>query len=67
MSALTERERAVALLVAWGGANRDVAEALGISPRTVSRDLASVRRKLGMASRAELPARVSELGCSRRS
>jgi DNA-binding NarL/FixJ family response regulator len=45
-SELTEIERQVARLVAWGGSNRDVADALGIDPDAVERHLDRVYRKL---------------------
>jgi DNA-binding CsgD family transcriptional regulator len=49
---LTDLERQVARLVAWGGSNRDVAEALGIDATAVERHLERVYRKLGTRSRA---------------
>jgi DNA-binding CsgD family transcriptional regulator len=49
---LTDLERQVALLVAWGGSNRDVAEALGIDAKAVEGHLARVYRKLGIRSGA---------------
>jgi DNA-binding NarL/FixJ family response regulator len=52
---LTAVERQVARLVAWGGSNRDVAEALGIEAAAVERHLAHVYRKLGIHSDADLP------------
>ncbi|MDE0572620.1 LuxR C-terminal-related transcriptional regulator [Demequina sp. B12] len=51
---LTEREREVAQLVAQGYANRDVAERLYVSVRTVEVHLGRVYRKLGLRSRVEL-------------
>ena len=51
---LTSQETRVALLVARGLANRDVAAALFLSPRTVEHHLASVFRKRGYRSRTEL-------------
>jgi DNA-binding CsgD family transcriptional regulator len=53
--ALTDLERQVALMVGWGGSNRDVAEALGIDAKAVERHLARVYHKLGIHTRAELP------------
>ena len=47
---LSDLERQVALLVAWGGSNRDVAAALGIHAAAVERHLARVYRKLGIRS-----------------
>ena len=51
---LTSQETRVALLVARGLANRDVAAALFLSPRTVEHHLASVFRKRGYRSRAQV-------------
>jgi DNA-binding NarL/FixJ family response regulator len=45
--ALTDLERRVALLVAWGGSNREVAEALGIDTKDVERTLRRIYRNLG--------------------
>jgi DNA-binding NarL/FixJ family response regulator len=58
---LTDVERQVALLVAWGGSNRDVAEALGIDAKAVERHLARVYRKLGIRSGADMPRLSTEL------
>jgi DNA-binding CsgD family transcriptional regulator len=51
---LTSQETRVALLVARGQSNRDVAAALFLSPRTVEHHLASVFRKRGYRSRSEV-------------
>ncbi|WP_265522910.1 helix-turn-helix transcriptional regulator [Oerskovia flava] len=51
---LTERELDVALLVVQGGANREVADQLYLSVRTVEVHLGRVFRKLGVRSRVEL-------------
>ncbi len=51
---LTSSEQRVAELAASGMKNRDVANALFISPKTVEANLARVYRKLGIKSRAEL-------------
>jgi DNA-binding NarL/FixJ family response regulator len=55
---LTPSERRVAELAAEGEGNRDIAQALYVTPRTVEFHLTSVYRKLGIASRTELPALV---------
>ena len=55
---LTESEMQVATLAARGMTNRQVAAALFVSPKTVEANLARVYRKLGIASRAELGARL---------
>jgi DNA-binding CsgD family transcriptional regulator len=59
--ALTETEERVARLAATGKTNREVAQALFISPKTVEANLARVYRKLGIRSRAELGALVGPL------
>ncbi len=55
---LTDSERRVAELAAAGRTNREIAQALFISPKTVEANLARVYRKLAIASRAELGARM---------
>ena len=56
---LTEAERRVAELAAAGMTNREVAQALFISPKTVEANLARVYRKLDIRSRAELGATMT--------
>jgi DNA-binding CsgD family transcriptional regulator len=56
---LTERERDVAELVARGRTNREVAEALFLSEKTVENHLSRVYAKLGLRSRGEL---IASLG-----
>ncbi len=53
---LTPTERRVADLAAQGRRNREIAELLFISPKTVEANLARVYRKLGITTRAELGA-----------
>ncbi|MFB7652403.1 MULTISPECIES: AAA family ATPase [unclassified Streptomyces] len=53
---LSPREREVARLVALGHTNREIADVLFLSPRTIEQHVAKVLRKLGVASRAEVPA-----------
>lgn len=55
---LTESERQIAELVASGRSNRQVAETLFLSPKTVSASLARVYRKLGVSTRTEMAARL---------
>jgi DNA-binding CsgD family transcriptional regulator len=57
--ALTATEERVAVLAASGHTNRQVAQALFLSPRTVEANLARVYRKLGVSSRAELGAAMA--------
>jgi class 3 adenylate cyclase len=52
--ALTASERRVAELAGRGAANREIAQQLFVSLRTVEMHLTSVYRKLGIGSRAEL-------------
>ena len=59
---LTPQERAVAESVADGHSNREVAEALFLSPRTVEYHLGNVYRKLGVHGRAGLARRLAGHG-----
>ena len=54
--ALTTSERRVAELAADGQTNRDIAQGLFVTPKTVEVHLTSVYRKLGISSRRELKA-----------
>jgi DNA-binding CsgD family transcriptional regulator len=56
---LTSSELRVAELAAKGGTNREIAEALFISPKTVEANLARIYRKLDIGRRAELSAALS--------
>jgi DNA-binding NarL/FixJ family response regulator len=51
---LTSQETRVALLVAEGRTNKEVAAALFLSPKTIERHLGNVFRKRGFTSRSEL-------------
>ncbi|WP_433328365.1 ATP-binding protein [Spirillospora sp. CA-294931] len=51
---LSPREREVARLLSQGLTNREIADVLFLSPRTVEQHVASVLRKLGVKSRNEL-------------
>ena len=55
---LTGAERRVALLVAEGRTNREVAAALFLGERTVSSHLTHIYAKLGVRSRTELARKV---------
>jgi DNA-binding NarL/FixJ family response regulator len=56
-SELTATERRVADLIADGATNRDAAAALFVSVRTIETHVASIYRKLGVRTRAELARR----------
>ena len=63
MASLTPRETEVLSWVAKGKTNRDVADILGMSPRTVNKHLEHVFEKLGVETRAAATALASrELG-----
>lgn len=51
---LTLREREIALLAAGGRSNRDIAQQLHLSTRTVENHLAAIYKKLGVTGRAQL-------------
>jgi len=51
---LTPREREVMDLLVQGKTNREIAEALGLSPRTVEVHRAAIKRKLGVKSLSDL-------------
>ncbi len=55
---LTTRERRVAELLVQGRANREIADALILSPETVKSHVSSILRKLGVSNRAEAVARL---------
>ncbi|WP_169978162.1 LuxR family transcriptional regulator [Microbispora sp. H10836] len=52
--ALSQREREVARLVALGRTNREIADVLFLSTRTVETHVATVLRKLGVRSRTQI-------------
>ena len=54
----TETERLIAALVATGCSNREVAQELAISAKTVEWNLSKIYRKLGVRTRTELAARM---------
>ena len=61
LSPLSPAEEAVARLVQAGASNREVAESLVLSVRTVETHLARVYRKLGVRSRTQMVARLAAL------
>jgi DNA-binding CsgD family transcriptional regulator len=58
---LTERERAVARLIAAGASNPEIAQELFLSRKTVERHVSNLLKKVGVRNRAELAARVADL------
>jgi non-specific serine/threonine protein kinase len=59
---LTPREQEVLLLVAEARTDREIADALFLSQRTVNAHVASILGKLGVTTRREAAARARELG-----
>jgi DNA-binding CsgD family transcriptional regulator len=59
IDALSAREREVATLVASGQRNRDVAQALFLSEKTVETHLGHIYDKLGVRSRVALAAMMA--------
>jgi DNA-binding CsgD family transcriptional regulator len=62
LESLTPQERSVADAVASGQSNREVAESLFLSPRTVEYHLGHVYRKLGVHGRSGLAHRLAGSG-----
>ncbi len=54
LESLTERQRAVADLIGGGASNKEVAERLKISERTVKAHLTGAFRNLGVSDRLQL-------------
>jgi DNA-binding CsgD family transcriptional regulator len=61
-AALTDAERRTARLAAEGMTNREIAETLVVSAKTVESQLRAAFRKLGISSRRELPAVIGGTG-----
>jgi predicted ATPase/DNA-binding CsgD family transcriptional regulator len=59
---LTERERQVAALVAQGMSNREIANQLVISERTVESHVANILNKLGFTARTQIGVWAAEKG-----
>jgi DNA-binding CsgD family transcriptional regulator len=60
VDALTASERRVAAFAAEGQSNRDIAQALFVTPKTVEVHLSNAYRKLGIRSRRDLAAALGE-------
>jgi len=59
---LTAREREVAALIAQGKSNREIAETLVLSERTIEGHVSNVFNKLGFTARTQIAAWVVEKG-----
>ena len=59
---LTTRESEVLALIAGGSTNREIADALYLSPHTVKEHTSTVYRKLGARNRADAVQRAQRLG-----
>jgi DNA-binding NarL/FixJ family response regulator len=59
---LTAREREVAALIAQGKSNREIAEELVVSERTVETHVGNIMFKLDVRSRRQIRAWASEKG-----
>jgi len=55
---LTHREQEIAILVARGLTNRQIAQELSISDRTVENHMAKILKKQGFSSRVQIAASV---------
>jgi DNA-binding NarL/FixJ family response regulator len=62
---LTARELEILPLIAEGMSNKEVAEALFLSDKTVKNYVASILGKLGLDRRAQVPVFVAEHGAER--
>jgi DNA-binding NarL/FixJ family response regulator len=62
LDGLTPREREVALLIARGSTNRQIAEELVISEGTAANHVQRIRNKLGFGSRAQVATWAIERG-----
>lgn len=59
VDSLTPSERRVAQMATEGQTNREIAQALFVTPKTVETHLSHVYRKLGIQARSQLPEAVS--------
>lgn len=62
---LTDRESEILGLIAGGATNREIAEALFLSPHTVKEHTSTLYRKLGARNRADAVQRAQRLGLQR--
>jgi len=59
---LTQRERAVAALIARGKSNREIADELGVTPGTIETHVSSILSKLHFSSRTQIAVWAMEKG-----
>jgi DNA-binding NarL/FixJ family response regulator len=59
---LTEREREVAVLISQGKTNREIADTLVVSHRTVETHVSTILSKLGVPSRSLIAVWAVEIG-----
>jgi len=59
---LTEREREVAILIAQGKTNPEIAQQLVVGKRTVETNVSNILSKLGVTSRTQIALWVHEKG-----
>jgi len=62
---LTTREREIATLIRDGKSNREIAEALFVSERTIEGHVGSILSRLGYSSRSQIAAWVVEKGLAK--
>jgi DNA-binding NarL/FixJ family response regulator len=65
LGGLTEREHEIAVLVAAGASNREIAARLFLSRKTVERHVSNILAKVGVRNRAELAALLGDAPGSR--
>jgi DNA-binding NarL/FixJ family response regulator len=66
LGGLTEREREVVALIAQGKSNREIAEALVVTKRTVETHVNNILSKLNRTSRAQIVLWAVEHGLAAR-
>ena len=62
---LTAKQRAVAVLIARGRSNREIAEELVVGVRTVETHVTQILMRLGFTSRSQIAAWATETGLAR--
>jgi DNA-binding CsgD family transcriptional regulator len=66
-ASLTEREHAVADLVATGISNAEIASRLGVGVKVIEKHLGSIYKKLALPSRTKLMVYLRDANATRRS